>query len=201
MPCERARGSAHIYQSSWYPYQEDIDTTTPQGELVFAIFASLAQFESALISERVKAGMARAPRPRANRSAQKISQSLQEEIKKLRGEDPLVSIKAVSKGLGTAYSRHRRKAGACQELFLFEVPEARKKVSARAAASKMLIRSSSLIQILRSGGRCGKNSGNTLVIFSMVPRGAKVFRTSRGENRATLAPEVSATRTTSRSNS
>ncbi len=41
-------------------YQENIDTTTPQGELIFTIFASLAQFESALISERVKAGMERA---------------------------------------------------------------------------------------------------------------------------------------------
>ena len=41
-------------------YQENIDTTTPQGELIFTVMASLAQFESALISERVKAGMARA---------------------------------------------------------------------------------------------------------------------------------------------
>jgi DNA invertase Pin-like site-specific DNA recombinase len=41
-------------------YQENIDTTTPQGEMIFTVMASLAQFESALISERVKAGMARA---------------------------------------------------------------------------------------------------------------------------------------------
>ncbi len=41
-------------------YQEGIDTSTPQGEMVFTIMASLAQFESSLISDRVKAGMARA---------------------------------------------------------------------------------------------------------------------------------------------
>jgi len=41
-------------------YQENIDTTTPQGEMVFTIMASLAQFESALIGERTKAGMQRA---------------------------------------------------------------------------------------------------------------------------------------------
>lgn len=40
-------------------YQENIDTTTPQGEMIFTVMASLAQFESALISERVEAGMAR----------------------------------------------------------------------------------------------------------------------------------------------
>jgi len=38
-------------------YQENIDTTTPQGELIFSIMASLAQFESALIGQRVKAGI------------------------------------------------------------------------------------------------------------------------------------------------
>ncbi|MEE8292530.1 MAG: recombinase family protein, partial [Candidatus Tectomicrobia bacterium] len=37
-------------------YQENIDTTTPQGEMVFTIMASLAQFESALIAERTRAG-------------------------------------------------------------------------------------------------------------------------------------------------
>ena len=35
---------------------EQIDTTTPQGELLFHIFGALAQFERALIQERVQAG-------------------------------------------------------------------------------------------------------------------------------------------------
>src|SRR3954463_1542994 len=37
-----------------------IDTTTAQGKLVFGIFAALAEFERELISERTKAGRARA---------------------------------------------------------------------------------------------------------------------------------------------
>ncbi|MGA2083318.1 MAG: recombinase family protein [Holophaga sp.] len=37
-----------------------IDTTTPAGKLVFGIFASLAEFERELISERTKAGLASA---------------------------------------------------------------------------------------------------------------------------------------------
>jgi DNA invertase Pin-like site-specific DNA recombinase len=41
-------------------YQDNIDTTTPTGELIFHVMASLAQFESSLISQRVKAGMTRA---------------------------------------------------------------------------------------------------------------------------------------------
>ncbi len=39
---------------------EQMDTTTPQGELLFQIFGALAQFERALIQERVQAGLAAA---------------------------------------------------------------------------------------------------------------------------------------------
>jgi DNA invertase Pin-like site-specific DNA recombinase len=36
---------------------EQMDTTTPQGEFLFHIFGSLAQFERSLIQERVQAGL------------------------------------------------------------------------------------------------------------------------------------------------
>ncbi|WP_279578083.1 recombinase family protein [Paracoccus versutus] len=39
---------------------EQIDTTTPQGRLIFNFFAMLAQFERDLIAERTKAGLAAA---------------------------------------------------------------------------------------------------------------------------------------------
>jgi DNA invertase Pin-like site-specific DNA recombinase len=41
---------------------EQIDTTTPQGEFLFHIFGALAQFERALIQERVQAGLVAARR-------------------------------------------------------------------------------------------------------------------------------------------
>lgn len=41
---------------------EQIDTTTPQGELLFHIFGALAQFERSLIQARVQAGLAAARR-------------------------------------------------------------------------------------------------------------------------------------------
>jgi DNA invertase Pin-like site-specific DNA recombinase len=41
---------------------EQMDTTTPQGELLFHVFGALAQFERALTQERVLAGLAAALR-------------------------------------------------------------------------------------------------------------------------------------------
>lgn len=40
--------------------KDQIDTTTPHGKLIFHVFAALAQFESDIISERTKAGLAAA---------------------------------------------------------------------------------------------------------------------------------------------
>ena len=39
---------------------ENLDTSVPSGELIFQIFGAIAQFERALIAERVKAGLAHA---------------------------------------------------------------------------------------------------------------------------------------------
>jgi len=39
---------------------QDIDTTTPNGKLLFHIFGAVAEFERALISERTKMGLKRA---------------------------------------------------------------------------------------------------------------------------------------------
>jgi DNA invertase Pin-like site-specific DNA recombinase len=41
---------------------EQMDTTTPHGELLFHIFGALAQYERALTQERVRAGLAAAKR-------------------------------------------------------------------------------------------------------------------------------------------
>ena len=41
---------------------EQMDTTTPHGELLFSLFSALAQYERALTRERVMAGLAAAKR-------------------------------------------------------------------------------------------------------------------------------------------
>ena len=82
-------------------YQENIDTTTPTGELIFHVMASLAQFESSLISQRVKAGMARAKAQGKHISRPPIAKELQVQILALQKEG--LSMNKISKTLGIAY--------------------------------------------------------------------------------------------------
>ena len=82
-------------------YQENIDTTTPTGELIFHVMASLAQFESSLISQRVKAGMARAKAQGKRISRPTISMDRQNEIFDLQTQG--LSMNKISKQLGIAY--------------------------------------------------------------------------------------------------
>lgn len=81
--------------------QEHIDTTTPQGAMIFTVMASLAQFESALISARVKAGMARA-RAQGKRIARApLPATVQRRIATLYHQG--LSIHQISRQLGIGY--------------------------------------------------------------------------------------------------
>jgi DNA invertase Pin-like site-specific DNA recombinase len=82
-------------------YQENIDTTTPQGEMIFTVLASLAQFESALMSDRVKAGMARARAQGKRISRAPIPRGIQARIADLYRQE--VSIHQMSRQLGIGY--------------------------------------------------------------------------------------------------
>lgn len=82
-------------------YQENIDTTTPTGELIFHAMASLAQFESALISQRVRAGMARAKAQGKHIARPRLAAAKQEQIRLLHQRG--LSINRISKQIEVAY--------------------------------------------------------------------------------------------------
>lgn len=83
-------------------HQEQIDTTTPQGEMVFGFIASIAQFESSLISERVKAGMQRAKEQGKHVGRPPIPEDTQAEIQRLYTEEG-ISINQIAKRLDVSY--------------------------------------------------------------------------------------------------
>jgi DNA invertase Pin-like site-specific DNA recombinase len=82
-------------------YHENIDTTPPQGEMIFTVMASLAQFESALLSARVKAGMARARAQGKPISRAPLPAAVQRRIAALYHQG--LSIQQISKQLGIGY--------------------------------------------------------------------------------------------------
>ena len=69
--------------------------------MIFTVMASLAQFESTLISERVKAGMARAKAQGKRISRAPIAEEIQARIATLYAQG--VSIHQISKQLGIGY--------------------------------------------------------------------------------------------------
>ena len=91
----------HSLGVDFISYQENIDTTTPQGEMIFTGLASLAQFESALMSDRVKAGMARARAQGKRISRAPIPRGVQVRIADLYRQE--VSIHQISRKLGIGY--------------------------------------------------------------------------------------------------
>jgi DNA invertase Pin-like site-specific DNA recombinase len=84
--------------------RDNIDLTTPSGRLMFQIIGAMAEFERALIRERVKAGLrnARAKGKRLGRPQSKIDE---EEIKVMRanGASWRVIAKQLGVGLGTVH--------------------------------------------------------------------------------------------------
>ena len=95
---------------------DNIDTTTPQGRLTFNIFASLAEFERDLISERTKAGLESA-RARGRNGGKPKGLSQQAEATACAAEtlykEGKLSVNQIAKQLGIAknslykYLRHR----------------------------------------------------------------------------------------------
>jgi len=54
----------HAVKIDLYLHQQGFDTTTPAGKAMFQMLGTFAEFERALIQERVRAGMARGSGPR-----------------------------------------------------------------------------------------------------------------------------------------
>jgi len=89
--------------------QEGIDTTTPQGKLVFTIMAGLAEFESSLIGDRVRAGMARARAEGKHVGRAALGEKIVAQIVALKRQGKSVSViqreLGVSRGVVVKYAK------------------------------------------------------------------------------------------------
>lgn len=81
---------------------EALDTTTPQGRLVFHMFGALAEFERSLIRERTQAGLLAAKR--AGRTGGRPPKLTDEDIEAARAmlSNPDIGVASVAKRLGVS---------------------------------------------------------------------------------------------------
>jgi DNA invertase Pin-like site-specific DNA recombinase len=89
-----------------YLHQQAIDTSTPAGRALFQMMGVFAEFERALIIERVRAGMSRARKQGKHLGRPKISSRLRESI--LREADTGLSRRAIARKLSVGDATVRR---------------------------------------------------------------------------------------------
>ena len=81
---------------------EQIDTSSPMGKAMFTIISAIAEFERSLISERVKAGIAKARAEGRPHGRPSIGQDTVRQIQRLREKG--MSLRAIAKRLSVSKS-------------------------------------------------------------------------------------------------
>jgi DNA invertase Pin-like site-specific DNA recombinase len=87
-------------------YDNNLDTSTPTGKLVFHVIGAVAEFEKDIIRERVKAGLENAKRKGKKLGRPGVGDSVIEEAKVLRGEGK--SFRTIGKQLGISEGAVRK---------------------------------------------------------------------------------------------
>lgn len=93
-----------------YLDQQNIDTTTPMGKLVFQVTGAFAEFERSMIKQRVRAGLRRAVAQGKRLGRPKLDGATERKAQKLLGEGKGILKVARTLGIGTS-TVQRIKAG------------------------------------------------------------------------------------------
>ncbi len=85
-----------------YLHQQGLDTATPSGRAMYQMLGVFAEFERAIIVERIKAGMARAREQGKRLSRPMTPEEIQERIQELRAQGH--SLRWIGEELGVSKS-------------------------------------------------------------------------------------------------
>ena len=98
----------HALKIDLYLHQQGLDTTTPAGKALFQMMGVFAEFERAMIQERVRAGLRRAVDEGAKLGRPRIDAELEERIKKALAEPDRSSLRKLAVELGVAVNTIQR---------------------------------------------------------------------------------------------
>jgi DNA invertase Pin-like site-specific DNA recombinase len=103
-------GEVHAKSVDLYLHEQGIDTTTPAGKALFQMVGVFAEFERAMIRERVNAGLARARASGKQLGRPRVGDTIEAEIRKAleAGKGMRKVARDVQVGTSTV---HRVKAG------------------------------------------------------------------------------------------
>jgi DNA invertase Pin-like site-specific DNA recombinase len=90
----------HALRIDLYLHQQGIDTTTPAGKAMFQMMGVFAEFERAMIQERVRAGLARARSEGKRLGRPRIAPELEARIEKALATPGRPGVRKIAKQFG-----------------------------------------------------------------------------------------------------
>jgi DNA invertase Pin-like site-specific DNA recombinase len=90
----------HALRVDLYLHQQGLDTTTPAGKALFQMMGVFAEFERAMIQERVRAGLARARSEGKRLGRPRIAPELEERIKKALATPGRPGVRKIAERFG-----------------------------------------------------------------------------------------------------
>jgi DNA invertase Pin-like site-specific DNA recombinase len=98
----------HALKIDLYLHQQGLDTTTPAGKAMFQMMGVFAEFERAMIQERVQAGLARAKADGTRLGRPKIDEATEDAIRKALRQKNRPGILKIAKQFGVGTSTVQR---------------------------------------------------------------------------------------------
>jgi DNA invertase Pin-like site-specific DNA recombinase len=92
----------HAKKVDLYLHQQGLDTSTPSGKAMFQMMGVFAEFERAIIQERVRAGLARAKREGKQLGRPRIPAELETRIREALWESGRLGVRQLAKRFGVS---------------------------------------------------------------------------------------------------
>jgi DNA invertase Pin-like site-specific DNA recombinase len=104
----------HALRIDLYLHQQGLDTTTPAGKAMFQMMGVFAEFERAMIQERVRAGLARAKDAGKQLGRPRLAADVENRIRKALATPGRPGVRKIAERFGVAVSTVQRVSAEAQ---------------------------------------------------------------------------------------